>query len=257
MKSDHILTKIEDKVLHIILNRPEKKNALTRAMYAELGSAIEQGEQEKNVRVILLYSKGDCFCAGNDIKDFQDLEWGSQPRTSGTLIEWLLKAKKPLIVAVHGYAIGVGATMLLHFDLIYAAKDAKFRFPFVNLGLVPEFGSSFNLPQIIGYQRAAELFLFGEFFTGEEAYKLGIVNKVFEEEELIEEVTKISGLLAEKPPMALCSTKALIKKHFLKNLNTLLPPEGQEFKKRQKSPEAQEAFAAFFERRKPDFSKLG
>lgn len=256
MKYDQILTKIENKVLHIILNRPEKKNALKKAMYAGLASAIEKGERDKNVMVIFLYGNGDYFCAGNDLKDFQDLEWGSRQRPSGALTQWLLKAKKPLIVAIHGYAIGVGATMLLHFDLIYAAKDAKFQFPFVNLGLVPEFGSSFNLPQIIGYQRAAELFFFGNFFTGEEAYKLGIVNKVFEEDELIEKVTEISGLLAEKPPMALRSAKALIKKHFLKNLNKLMPPEGKEFLRRQMSPEAQEAFTAFFERRKPDFSKL-
>jgi len=236
-----ILTKIENQVLHIILNRPKKKNALTRAMYAGLANAIKQGENDKDVRVILIYGYGDSFCAGNDLKDFQniDLFKSSEERPTTTLKQELMNATKPIIGAIQGYAIGVGSTMLLHFDLLYAAPDAKFQFPFTKLGLVPEFGSSFNLPELVGKFRAAELLFFGDFFTGEEAHFIGMVNKVFVEEELIEKVTMIAEQLAERPPTALRATKKLLKKYH-----------------KSMSPEAQEAFTAFFEKRKPDFKKF-
>lgn len=258
MKSDQILTKIENKVIHIILNRPEKKNALTRAMYAGLANAIEQGENDKNVRVVLIYSNGDSFCAGNDLKDFQNIDHfkSSEERPTALFMQGLMKAKKPIIGAIHGYAIGIGSTMLLHFDLLYATPDAKFQFPFAKLGLVPEFGSTFNLPELIGKFRAAELLFFGDFFTGEEARKIGMVNKLFVKEELIEKATKIAEQLAERPPTALRSTKELLKKYHKSILEKLMPEEGVEFMRRQVSPEAQEAFKAFFERRKPDFSKF-
>ena len=256
--SAQILTKIENKVIHIILNRPEKKNALTRAMYAGLADAIEQGEKDNNVRVILIYNNGDSFCAGNDLKDFQDIDHvtTSIERPTGNFMQELMNAKKPIIGAIQGYAIGIGSTMLLHFDLLYAAPDAKFQFPFTKLGLVPEFGSTFNLPELVGKFRAAELLFFGDFFTGVEAHFFGIVNKLFAKEELIEKVTMIAELLAERPPTALQSTKNLMKKYHKSILEKLMPEEGSEFVRRQVSPEAQEAFKAFFERRKPDFSKF-
>jgi len=258
MKSDQILTKIENKVIHIILNRPEKKNALTRAMYAGIANAIEQGEKDKNVKVILIYSNGDSFCAGNDLKDFQNIDHfkTSEEQSAGFFTQRLMNAKKPIIGAIQGYAIGIGSTMLLHFDLLYAAPDAKFQFPFTKLGLVPELGSPFNLPELVGKFRAAELLFFGDFFTGEEANKIGMVNKLFVKEELIEKVTKIAEQLAERPPTALRSTKELVKKYHKSILEKLMPKEGAEFVRRQVSPEAQEAFKAFFERRKPDFSKF-
>ncbi len=253
-----ILTKIENQVLHIILNRPKKKNALTRAMYAGLANAIKQGENDKDVRVILIYGYGDSFCAGNDLKDFQniDLFKSSEERPTTTLKQELMNATKPIIGAIQGYAIGVGSTMLLHFDLLYAAPDAKFQFPFTKLGLVPEFGSSFNLPELVGKFRAAELLFFGDFFTGEEAHFIGMVNKVFIEEELIEKVTMIAEQLAERPPTALRSTKELIRKYHKGILEKILSEELAEFMRRQVSPEAQEAFKAFFEHRKPNFSKF-
>ena len=255
--SEHITTKSENGVLHIILNRSEKRNALTRAMYAGIADSIDKAEKDTNIRVMLIYGNGKCFCAGNDLKDFQDLDWGGNPtRTTVSWTEMILSAKKPIIAAVHGYAIGVGVTMLLHFDLVYASTSCKLQFPFVNLGLVPEFGSTFNLPALIGYQRAAELFFFGDWFTAEEAEKMGMINKTFLESELIEKVIVLAEKLAEKPPGALRKTKELIKKHYLGNLSKLMPEEGAEFVRSQKSPEAQEAFKAFFERRKPDFSKF-
>jgi len=254
--NDQIIFKPENGVLHIIFNREEKRNALTRVMYVRIAEGIEMAEKDPSIKVILIYGNGKCFCAGNDLKDFQDLEWSSGTRPSRSWTEWILTAKKPIIAAVHGYAIGVGVTMLLHFDLIYAAKGCRFQFPFVNLGLVPEFGSSYRLPELIGYQRAAELFYFGDWFNAEEANKIGIVNKIFPENELIETVTRLAETLAEKPPEALQKTKELIKKHYKENLEKLMPEEGAEFARRQTSPEAQEAFKAFFEKRKPDFSKF-
>ncbi len=258
MKSDQILTKIENKVLHIIINRPEKKNALTRAMYAGLANAIEQGEKDKNVRVLLIYGNGDSFCAGNDLKDFQKTGQteSSEERGSSKFMPVLMNAKKPVIGAIQGYAIGIGSTMLLHFDLLYAAPDTKFQFPFTKLGLVPEFGSTFNLPELIGKFRAAELLYFGDFFTGEEAHKIGMVNKLFTKDELIEKAKEIAEQLAERPPTALRSTKEFVKKYHKNTLEKVIPEELAEFARRLASPEAQEAFKAFFERRKPDFSKF-
>ncbi len=255
--SEQIITKSENGVQHIIFNRSEKRNALTRVMYAGIAEGIEMAEEDPKIRVILIYGNGKCFSAGNDLKDFQDLEWGTgstRPAVSWT--EMILKAKKPIVAAVHGYAIGVGVTMLLHFDLIYAGTGCRFQFPFVNLGLVPEFGSTFNLPELVGHQRAAELLFFGDWFTAEEAEKMGMVNKIFPEDKLITEVVSLAEKLAEKPPGALRKTKELIKKHHLGVLSKLMPEEGAEFFRRQKSQEAQEAFKAFFEHRKPDFSKF-
>ena len=253
--TEHISTKIENKVYHIILNRPEKKNAITKAMYSSMANALVEAENNKNIRVILIYGNGDSFCAGNDLKDFQDLNYFSstEERSSAYFMSCLMNSKKPIIVAVHGYAIGIGTTLLLQCDLLYASKDAKFQFPFTNLGLVPEFGSTFNLPELIGKFRAAELFFFGNFFTAEEAHKMGMVNKVFLKNELIDNVIAIAEQLAERPPIALKSTKELMKKYHKGILEKLMPEEGAEFVRRQISSEAQEAFAAFFEGRKPDF----
>jgi enoyl-CoA hydratase/carnithine racemase len=167
-----------------------------------------------------------------------------------------MNAKKPVIGAIHGYAIGIGSTMLLHFDLLYASPDTKFQYPFTRLGLVPEFGSSFNLPELVGKFRAAEIMFFGDFFTGDEAHKIGMVNKLFTEKELIKNATKIAEQLAEKPPTALRHTKELLRKYHLSVLENVIPEELTEFVRRQVSPEAQEAFKAFFERRKPDFSQF-
>lgn len=258
--AEHILTKTEDKVFHIILNRPSKKNALTRAMYRGLGDAFKAAETDKNVMVTLMYGNGDSFCAGNDLKDFQDVEYITESKTeerpAAALTKWLLGAKKPIIVAIHGYAVGIGSTMPLNCDLIYASEDAKFQFPFTSLGLVPEFGSTFILPELVGKFRAAELFFLGDFFTAEEAVKIGMVNKIFPKEELIEKVTNIAKSLAEKPPKALRSTKELINKYHKSILENLKQEEAIEFRRRLVSPEAQEAFSAFFAKRKPDFSQF-
>jgi enoyl-CoA hydratase/carnithine racemase len=203
----------------------------------------------------LLYGYGKCFCAGNDIKDFQDKDWGSCEE-SVSITKVIPRVRKPLISTVHGYATVIGATMLLHFDLVYASKGCRFQYPFVNLGLVPEFGSTFNLPYLVGYQRAAELFFFGDWFTADEALSFGFVNKVFPEDMLISEATSIAEHLALKPPGALRETKRLIKRFYSDIFTKNKPEEEDVFRMMQKSPEAQEAFKAFLERRKPDFSKF-
>jgi len=253
---DQIIFKSEKGVFQIIFNREAKRNALTRVMYDGLAEGIERAENDPKIRVILIYGNGKCFCAGNDLKDFQDLNSGPRTQPTRSWVDLLLKARKPIIAAVHGYAIGVGVTMLLHFDLVYAAEGTRFQFPFVNLGLIPEIGSTFLLPELVGRQRAAELFFFGDWFSAEEAQKIGMINKIYSENELISEVTLLAERLAEKPPEALRQVKAYIKKYYAGILEKLMPAEMTEFVRRQRSPEAQEAFKAFFEKRKPDFSKF-
>ena len=258
--SEYIITESKNYILRIEINRPKNKNAITKGMYAAMAKAINEGDQNPSIRIILLHGQKDYFTAGNDIKDFQDVKYITRARTeerpAAALTKWLLEAKKPIIVAIHGYAVGIGTTMPLNCDLIYASEDAKFRFPFTNLGLVPEFGSTFILPELVGKFRAAELFFLGDFFTAEEALKIGLVNKIFPKEKLIENVTSIAKLLAEKPPKALRSTKELISKYYKGILEKIKPEEAMEFRRRLLSPEAQEAFAAFVAKRKPDFSKF-
>ncbi|MFX0011912.1 MAG: enoyl-CoA hydratase [Candidatus Hermodarchaeota archaeon] len=255
---DHIISKLENNVLHIILNRPSKKNAITENMYQKFSLALNEGELNPEVKNFLVYGNGDCFCSGKDVKDFQDINYfakaGENPSTD--FMKAIINAKKPIIGAVHGYVVGIGATMLLHFDLLYAASGTKFRFPFTNLGLVPEFGSTLLLPSVIGKFKASELFLLADFFTAEEAYKIGLLNRVFPKESFLEEATLIAESLAERPNMALIKTKELLKKNYGAKLLDRISEEGIEFAKRQASPEAQEAFKAFFEKRKPDFSKF-
>jgi enoyl-CoA hydratase/carnithine racemase len=251
--SEDIISKSVNGVLHIVLNRPEKRNALTRDMYDRISKSLESGDDDPNVRVMMLYGNGKCFCAGNDVKDFQDMDWGSD---SLSITQTIPRAKKPLVAAVNGYATGIGATMLLHFDLVYASSGCRFQYPFVNLGLVPEFGSTLYLPFLVGYQRAAELFFFGDWLSAEDALKLGLVNKVFPEDTLIAEVTSLAESLALKPPEALRNTKMLMKRFYSEVLGKYKPEEWEVFKRMQKSPEAQEAFQAFLERRKPDFSRF-
>ena len=256
--ANNIQVKVMDKVLHVVLNRPEKKNALTQEMYIGLANAIKSGEENSNVKVILIYGNGDSFCAGNDVKEFQesDSRIDSENSPSIMYIKQLMKAQKPIIAAVKGYVIGGGFTMLLHYDLVYAAKDTKFQLPFVKLALTPEFGSSFNLPFLVGRHRAAEILYFGDFITAEEACKMGIVNEVFEKDELMNKVLDKVRQLTEKPLVALKNIKNLLKKYPNSILEKTIPGEMDVFFERMKSPEAQEAFNAYFEKRKPDFSKF-
>ena len=251
-----ILTELEGGVLRIMFNRAEKKNAITAAMYQALAHALRHAERESAVRVALIHGAPEVFTAGNDLQDFL----ASPPRSTDAPVFQFLRAihefPKPLVAAVSGVAVGIGTTMLLHCDLVYAAPGARFQLPFVSLGLVPEAGSSFLLPYIAGYQRAAELLLLGQPFDTEKALAAGIVTEVIPEDELLEYARDAALGVAALPPAAVRQTKALMKKRFAARTAEAMSEEGAVFRERLGSPEAKEAMTAFFEKRKPDFSRF-
>jgi enoyl-CoA hydratase/carnithine racemase len=254
--TEHIRISFQEAILHIQMNRPEKKNALTRAMYQTMADAILGADKDSAIRVILLTGTTDCFTSGNDLMDFMNVlsETGMKPHNP--FLSVISRAEKPIVAAVSGTAIGIGTTMLLHCDLVYAGAKARFQLPFVNLGLCPELASSLLLPRLIGYQRAAELLLLGETFGAETAREFGLVNAVFPEEELFEWAMQKARQLAAKPPASLRITKALMKRPIAAAVSQVISEELEIFIERLKSPEAAEAFQAFVERRKPDFSRF-
>ncbi len=255
-KTNEIRVHDEGTVLRLQINRPEKKNALTLEMYSALAEAIRDADRQKKVRVILLHGTEDCFTSGNDLKDFLN----SPPQgDESPVMQFLLalsQAQKPVVAVVQGAAIGIGTTLLLHCDLVYASTEARFQLPFVNLGLCPEAASSFILPQLMGRQRAAELILLGEAFSAEKALELGIVNQTFSSQELLERGLEQARKLAALPPSAVRLSKALLVKGDARAIAQTMAEETPLFMERLESPEAKEAFAAFFERRKADFSKF-
>lgn len=252
---DNVVTIAKDRILTIRMNRPEKKNALTRAMYVAMTDAVHQAEQDAGVRVILLTGGDDSFTAGNDIADFAAASPGEAP-VAIEYLRTLAAAKKPVIAAVAGFAIGIGATMLLHCDLVYAAETSRFQFPFVSLGLCPEAGSSLILPMMMGHQRAAELLLLGEPFGAGIARELGLVNRVLGPHELMPAALERGHQLAEKPPASLRTTKMLLKSGTREAVAAALERETEQFAALLHGPEAKEAMSAFLERRKPDFSRF-
>jgi len=253
--AEHIVVSVQDRILSIQLDRPEKKNALTRGMYLGMIEALKQAEADSAVRVVLITGTQDCFTAGNDLMDFANAKPGE---TSPAIVylQTLAAAQKPVIAAVAGVAVGIGTTMLLHCDLAYAAPDARFQLPFVNLGLCPEAGSSVMLPELVGHRKAAELLFFGEPFSSEKALDLGIVNAVYPGGELLAEAAARARQLAEKPPSALRTTKALLKRSAAGAVAEAMARETEQFAALLQGPEAREAMMAFMQRRKPDFSKF-
>ncbi len=246
---------MENRVLTIRLDRLEKKNALTRGMYLGMIEALKQADVDANVRVVLITGSEACFTAGNDLVDFANAKPGE---TSPAILylQTLAAAQKPVIAAVGGVAVGIGTTMLLHCDLVYAASDARFQLPFVNLGLCPEAGSSMLLPALMGHRRAAELLYFGEQFTANTAQEVGIVNTVVASNELLNTATEKARLLAEKPPAALRITKALLKRGSANAIAEAMAKETEQFAALLQGPEAREAMMAFMQRRKADFSQF-
>lgn len=247
-----ILTSQADGILTVTFNRPDKKNALTSAMYATLADALEAAETDPAVRVILFAGNGGAFTAGNDLQDFLN----NPPQGDNTPVFRFLRAistaSKPLIAAVSGVAVGVGTTMLLHCDLVYAGESAKLSLPFVNLALVPEAASSLLLPAMIGHHRAAELFMLGEAFTPATAKDYGIVNAIYSDDRLLAEATAVARKLAAKPPTAMRLAKQLLK-HSKGDVAGQMALEGEHFRSQLKSAEAREAMTAFFEKRPPRF----
>ena len=252
---EHIVVSIQDRVLSIRLDRLEKKNALTRDMYLGMIEALKQADANPDVHVVIISGTQDCFTAGNDLVDFANAKPGeSSPAI--LYLQTLAATQKPVIAAVGGVAVGIGTTMLLHCDLVYAATNARFQLPFVNLGLCPEAGSSMLLPELIGHRRAAELLFFGEPFTAATAHELGIVNAVLEPSDLLASAMAKAQQLAEKPPSALRTTKALLKRAPARSIVDAMAAETERFAALLQGPEAKEAMMAFIQRRKPDFSKF-
>ena len=244
-------------VLRIEINRPEKKNALTAAMYQAMADAIKAAEADAQVRVILIHGKSDLFTAGNDLQDFLDNPPRDDDRPVFQFLYGISQAQKPIVAAVAGVAVGIGTTMLLHCDLVYAAPNARLQLPFVNLGLVPEAASSLLLPALVGYQRAAALLLLGEPFGALEAKEMGLVTQVVAEDELLATAMAQAVKLAQKPAASVRLTKQLMKQGQAEATAQRIKLESDHFGQRLNSPEAKEAFSAFLEKRKPDFSKFG
>jgi enoyl-CoA hydratase/carnithine racemase len=220
-----------------------------------LGGALAAAEADPAVRAVLLHGTAECFTAGNDVGDFLKRPSGGVPPAKA-LFDVLPTMAKPVVAAVGGPAIGIGSTMLLHCDLVYAAPNARFQLPFVPLGIVPEFGSTFLLPLIAGYQRAAELLLLGQPFTAEKAYAAGFVTEIVPEGELFERARAAALAVAALPPSAVRATKALMRSRVSGQVAAAMEEEGRAFRERLLSPEAKEAMTAFFEKRKPDFSRF-
>jgi enoyl-CoA hydratase/carnithine racemase len=252
--TNEIIAEVHDHILRIEINRPEKKNALTRAMYAAMADAIVRADEDKNIRVILMHGTRDCFTAGNDLKDFQAFRKDGNNKDVSNFLAAISRANKPLVAAVGGVAVGVGTTMLLHCDLVYAGDGAKFSLPFVALGLCPEAASSYLLPGLIGQKRASELLLFGEPFSAATALKFGLVNAVYTDSEFIDKAYRRAEKLAQQPPASVRITKALLKRPISQSIADTMLEERKYFSERLLSGECDEAFTAFFERRKPDFS---
>jgi len=254
--SEHITVNLDDRVLRIQFNRADKKNAITRDMYTTMANAITQANDDSAVRVILLEGTEGCFTSGNDLADFMTAPDTGSKTPVGTFLEVASTTPKPLVAAVTGIAVGIGTTVLLHCDLAYASETAKFHMPFVTLGLVPEFASSLLLPQLVGQRRAAELLMFGQPFDAPTAKDLGLINDTCADGSIIEDALAKAHALAAQPPSALRRTKELLKQAVRDDIAKQIQIEGEHFGTLLTAPEALEAFTAFREKRKPDFSRF-
>lgn len=255
--TDRIKTSTADGVLTITLNRPDKKNALTQPMYAALADGLDTAAHTKTIRVVVINAEGDAFTAGNDVGDFMSV---ASTEPSETPVWRFLNAistfEKPIIAAVSGLAVGVGVTLLLHCDLVYAVPTATFQTPFVDLGIVPEAGSSILMPRIMGSAKAADMLLNCRRFTAEEADRAGLLTAILPAEGFQDAVRERAVALARKAPESVRLTKALIRKDWIA-VRERMDEERALFAERLKSAELTEAVTAFLEKRAPDFSKLG
>jgi enoyl-CoA hydratase/carnithine racemase len=254
--SNDILTHVERGVMTITLNRLDRKNSITAAMYGAMADALATAESDATVRVAVLQGHETVFSAGNDIGDFLNKPPAGMDSPVFRFLRGIATFPKPLLAAVCGPAVGVGTTMLFHCDLVYAGDNAAFSMPFVNLGLCPEAASSVLVPQMLGYHRAAEALLLGEPFMAEAALEVGLVNRVVPPTEANSVAQAAAKKLAAKPLSSLVETKRLMKKGQQQLILQQMSEEGQSFARMLGEPAAKEAFGAFMEKRKPDFSKV-
>ena len=251
--TDHIKIDLTDRIMTITIARPERKNALTQAMYGKMADAINGANTDKGVRAIIITGEGDMFTAGNDLTDFaskEDRDGGTPPVTR--FLHAILSAEKPLIAAVNGPAVGVGLTMLLHCDIAYAGETANLRAPFTQLGLVPEAGSSLVLPRIVGRSMANDILLAGRILTAQEALECGLVSRVLPDNELYGAAMATAQKIAASAPSAIAKTKALVNDRR-NEIAEQMQAEGKIFAAQLQSPEFREAAAAFAEKRAPVF----
>jgi enoyl-CoA hydratase/carnithine racemase len=254
--TEHVRIAKDNGVLALTLARPDKKNALTDAMYGKLADTIESAEFDPSARVLLIRGEGDMFTAGNDVGEFAAVAAGKSEGSRNVIrfLHALARSTRPLVAAVQGRAVGVGTTMLLHCDLVVLADNAQLSTPFVSLALVPEAASSLLMPLRIGHVRAYEMFALGETVPAKAALEWGLANRVVPLDKLDAEATALAQRLARQPAGALTATKRL-----MRNADTLLAQmaaEGEHFAERLSTAEAREAFTAFAERRPPDFTKV-
>ena len=260
--SDYIKIHSQDSILKIGFNRPDKKNALNSEMYYAVRDALVSASEDSSVRVIVLYGEGGDFTSGNDVKDFLAFATTKISEENGSefpakeFLDVLIPYNKPVIAAVDGVAVGIGATLTQHCDLVYASKEAKFHMPFVNLGLNPEAGTSFVLPKLVGYHNAAEILLSGDMFTSQRAHEVGFINGVVEQSELMDFVMNKAKNISELAPTPVRLAKQMMKEHFVDQLIEVNQAEFNSFVNRMRSPEALEAMQAFMQKRKPDFSQF-
>lgn len=248
MSDQHIIVSRDGAVLEIRFNRPEKKNAITNAMYGDMADALVQAHADDDVRAIVFTAAGDFFSAGNDIKDFAAQSSGAfeGPRHVGRFLEEMIKAEKPVVAAVQGHAVGVGTTMLFQCDLVYVAEDARLTVPFIDLGVVPENASSLTMVDRLGHTRAFALFGLGEPLMGRDAAAWGLANAALARGEVEPRARAAAHMLASKPPESMRLTKALMRDR--ETLMSRMREEGEIFAERLRSPEAAAAFAKFLQR---------
>ncbi|MCB9661042.1 MAG: enoyl-CoA hydratase [Sandaracinaceae bacterium] len=254
--SEKIQVSTESGVREIVIARPETKNSLLVSMYEAFTEALLAAEVDPEVQVILVRGEGGQFSSGNDLKDFLENAPDGPESPVFRFMHVIAECQKPIVAAVDGFAVGIGSTLLLHCDIVYAAPETQFILPFVNLALCPEAGSALVLPRVAGHRRAAEVFFFGEPFGTDLALELGLVSCVVPNAELLEHARKRARKLAEKPQRALLATKQLLKRHSGAELNAHIDTEAVVFCDLLKSDELKEAIGAFFEKRKPDFSRF-
>ena len=248
--TDQIKVSRTNTALCLQICRPDKRNALTPEMYEALATGIRAGDADENIRVIILHGVDGCFTSGNDLENFRNGPSPDRKYPHNSFLDALTNAQKPVIAIVSGIALGIGTIMLFHCDFVYAAPDTRFSLPFVNLGLSPEGATSYILPHLIGYQRAAEIIMLGEQFSSETAKEIGLVNHIVPAEDLMTKALETVEKLSMKSPDAISQAKALLKRGMAEAIQSAMERELEVFNQRLGSPEVKAAIASFFKKAK-------